>query len=379
MVGGAEFCERETRYRDFDALSSTGSICFDVCDEGRMEGWRAGPRARKPCGGERNGKIRATLGQERRSALKILIIGSDNDWRMERATERALNRAGHRTLLIDDRRAKRLIGRRLTQRWARFHARRFKPDFVFLSKCLALEPETVENIIRGKPNAMWYHDPQWYRDVSRPDTTFFVTGFDAEWRALGLPAKYLPAAGDSRIQPVPRDERYAAEVAFIGTGYDPARAALLLGLSARYDVRVWGPGWDEWRLPLKWNGKSVEGEKFAAVCSSSRITLGINPARAEGGSNYTSDRTWMVMLAGAFYLGQGTPGTRRMLLDGEHCAWYDDASSCLDQCSRYLRDAGARERIRRTGEKFVRAHHSYDQRIANLLSGESWVNPIGNT
>lgn len=69
------------------------------------------------------------------------MIGSDNPWRMEAAVERAFRRAGHETLLVDDRRIKRLVGRRLTQRWARRHANSFRPDFVFLSKCLALDPE----------------------------------------------------------------------------------------------------------------------------------------------------------------------------------------------------------------------------------------------
>ena len=307
---------------------------------------------------------------------------------MERATERALNRAGHRTLLIDDRRAKRLLGWNLTQRWALFNARRFRPDFVFLSKCLALDPETVAGIINGKPNAMWYHDPQWYRNADRPDIghvvsigklsrTFFVSGFDAEWRALGLPAKYLPAAGDAAIKPVAHDPRFASDVTFIGTGYDPARSAILLEVAKKHRLRVWGLGWEKWRDPLHWTGKPVEGKQFAAVCSSSKITLGINPALAMGGSNYTSDRTWMVMLAGAFYLGQGTPGTREMLLDGEHCGWYEDATDCVAQCDRYLGDSTRRERIRANGERFVRANHTYDQRIANLLSGEAWTNPLG--
>jgi hypothetical protein len=306
---------------------------------------------------------------------------------MERATERALRRAGHDTLLIDDRRAKRLLGWRLTQRWALFHARRYEPDFVFLSKCLTLDPKTVTAIIDDKPNAMWYHDPQWYRNVDRLDIghiasvgklsrTFFVSGFDAEWRALGLPAKYLPAAGDAAIIPASFDARFASDVTFIGTGYDPARSAILLEVAKKHDVRVWGLGWEEWREPLKWSGKPVEGKKFAAVCSSSKITLGINPAIAKGGSNYTSDRTWMAILAGAFYLGQGTPGMREMLRDGEHCAWYDDAVDCVKQCDRYLGDAAAREKIRAAGEKFVRANHTYDQRIANLLSGEAWTNPL---
>ena len=54
-------------------------------------------------------------------SLRILLVGSDNPWRMEAA---------------------------LTQRWAKWNAGRFKPDFAFLSKCLALDPETVMELVQ---------------------------------------------------------------------------------------------------------------------------------------------------------------------------------------------------------------------------------------
>jgi len=319
--------------------------------------------------------------------LRILLVGSDNSWRMEAAVERAFKRHGHTTLLIDDRRMKRKIGRPLTQRWARWSAKRFRPDFVFLSKCLGLDPETVIDIVDGKPNAMWYHDPQWHGDLHRPEIahiatigrlarTFFVTGFESEWRAHGLNARFLPAAGDAGIHPVKPDPAFSSDIAFIGTGYDRDRAALLLEVAQRHRVRVWGPGWKEWKRPLNWKGKSVEGRDFAAVCSSSKIVLGINPTRAFGGVSYTSDRTWMVMLAGGFYLAQRTPGVAAMLRDGEHCAFYDDAASCISQCTKYLPDSAERNRMRMAGEAFVRAHHTYDQRAGNILEDREFVNPL---
>ena len=306
---------------------------------------------------------------------------------MERATERALRRAGHKTLLLDDRRTKRLIGWKLTQRWLASRASRFKADFVLLSKCLALDPETVAEVIEGKPNAMWYHDPQWYKSTSRPDIahivkigklaqTFFVTGFEAEWKKLGLRARFLPAAGDRDIRPQPPQKKFESDISFIGTGYDPTRAAFLLKIAKKYDLKVWGKGWEEWRKPLNWGGRPVERLEFAAVCSSSKISLGVNPDRAKGGSTYTSDRTWMVILAGGFYLGHGTPGLTEMLREGDHCAWYKDVDTCLAQCSYYLHNAAQRERVRREGQAFVREHHTYDQRIHNLLSGEAFVNPL---
>ncbi len=319
--------------------------------------------------------------------MRIVMIGSNNPWRMEAALERAFRRADHETLLIDDRRVKRLIGKSLTQRWARRHAKNFRPDFVFLSKCLALEPATVAEIIHDLPNAMWYHDPQWYGDLNRPDIahiatigklarTFFVTGFVSEWRANGLSAKFLPAAGDEAIHPVPGDSRYAADVTFIGTAYDAKRAEFLVSLAQHLDVTVWGLGWAPWQGRLDWRGRPVEGKEFAAVCSSSRIVLGVNPARATGGTNYTSDRTWMVMLAGGFYLGEHSPGMAAMLEDGVHCAWYHDLDSCISRSLHYLASKPERETIRERGEQFVRANHTYDQRVPFLLEDREWVSPL---
>jgi len=316
------------------------------------------------------------------------MIGNHHSWRWEGGTERALKRAGHKTLLVDDRRVKRAIGRKLTQKWVLSRARRFRPDFVILSKCPALDLDTVATIIDGKPNAMWYQDPQYHKSTYRPDIahvvavgklsqTFFVSGFAAEWKALGLPAKFLPAAGDRELKPVETKKEYHSDVSFIGTGYDPTRAQFLLKVAKKYDLKVWGEGWEKWRKPLHWSGRPVEGKKFAAVCSSSNISLGINPGRAKGGTNYTSDRTWMVILGGGFYLGHGTPGLTEMLREGDHCAWYQDIDSCLEKISYYLEKPAQRERIRREGQVFVRQHHTFDQRIHNLLSGEEFVNPLG--
>jgi hypothetical protein len=308
---------------------------------------------------------------------------------MERGTERALRRAGHKTRLIDDRRARRLLGAKLSQRWVLSKAKSFDPDFVLLSKCHGLVSETVARIVEGRDNAMWYHDAQWHRSIYRPDIahivkigklskTFFVSGFEKEWAALGLRAKFLPSCADARIRPVPVSKQFASDVAFIGTGYDPSRANFLMKVANKFDLRVWGSGWEEWRQRLKWSGRPIEGKEFAAVCSSSKIVLGVNPARyAADSGNTTSDRTWMTILAGGFFLGHGTPELKKMLRDGDHCAWYTDVDTCLAQIEYYLRKPEQRERIRREGQGFVREHHTFDQRIHNLLSGEAFVNPLG--
>jgi len=321
-------------------------------------------------------------------ALRVLIIGSNKKWRMERSTERALKRAGHATRLFDDKRSKQLFGAGLTQRRALSVARSFKPDFVLLGKCQSLALETVNEIISAKPNAMWYHDPPSFRNIKRPDVahvanvgrmsqTFFVSGFVEEWKKLGLPAKFLPSAADQQLGPRNPKKEWASDVAFIGTGYDRSRAAFLAKVAKRFELKTWGLGWKEWRKEINWTGRAVYGPEFATVCSSTKIVLGINPLIARGATNYTSDRTWMVIQAGGLYLGESTDGITTLLREGDHCGWYKDLEECLTRCAYYLANPATRERVRRQGQHFVSEHHTFDQRIHNLLSGEAFHNPLG--
>jgi hypothetical protein len=315
--------------------------------------------------------------------MKVLIIGSDNPWRMEAAVERALPRAGHVPRLFDDRRMRRLVGFRLTQVVTRQVYRRFRPDFVILSKCHGLSLETVAYLVRDVPSAMWYHDRTQntaevarIASVARLAGTFFVTGWADEWRAHGLKVRFLPAAGAREIVPVAPSPRFAADASFIGTGYDEERARFLVELSRDVRVRVWGPAWTAWRDQLDWSAPNVEGKDFAAVCSSATCTLGILPAVARGASTYASDRMWMTILAGGYYLGPETPGIGAMLIGGQHCAWYTSVDDCRKQVKHAVRHPAETARIRAGGERFVREHHTYDARVPLLLSDREWVNPL---
>jgi len=321
--------------------------------------------------------------------VRVLIVGTGTKWGMERGTQRALVRDGHTTRLFDDKRSSKLLGRRLTQRRALSAARRFRPDFVILGKCPGLDPATVEGMIAGKPNAMWHHDAPSYRNLNRPDVahvaaigkvaaTFFVSGFVDEWARLGLRAKFLPSCADKELGPTKSQKRFESDVAFIGSGSDRSRATFLVKVAKRFDLKVWGPGWQEWRKQLNWGARAVYGPDFARVCSSAKIVLGINPLIARGGTNYTSERTWMVIQAGGLYLGQATDGMTELLREGDHCAWYKDLEQCLERCAYYLANPATRERVRLQGQHFVDEHHTYDQRIHNILAGEEFVNPLGH-
>jgi hypothetical protein len=235
---------------------------------------------------------------------------------------------------------------------------------------------------------MWYMDPQWFREIDRWDVghvlevarmadTFHVSGFEDEWVRLGTNAKFLPAAGDQAIVPVPRDPDYAAQAAFVGRGYDADRAEFLARIKrAGVHLRTWGQAWDPWAKDVGWTGRVVEGEEFSKVCSSSDVTLGIHPTRAAGATNYTSNRVWITCLGGGFYLGPRTPGIDALLKGGEHCDYYDDVDDCIARIKRWSEDPVGREQVRAAGEAFVRRHHTFDDRAKHILSGERWVSPL---
>jgi hypothetical protein len=321
--------------------------------------------------------------------LRVLIVGSASKWGMERGTQRALVRDGHTTRLFDDTRVRKLLGAGLTQKRALAVARSFKPDFVLLGTCPALHLATVEGILAGRHNAMWYHDAPSYRYINRPDVahvaavgrlaqSFFVSGFVDEWTQLGMRAKFLPSAADKELGPRAPNKRFASDVAFIGSGSDRGRAAFLIKLAKRFDLKVWGKGWEEWRKQLNWSARPVYGHDFSTVCSSAKIILGVNPQTARTATNYASDRTWKTIHAGGFYLGQATEGVMTLLSEGDHCAWYKDLESCIERCTYYLANPATRERVRLQGQHFVAEHHTYDQRIHNILAGEEFVNPLGH-
>jgi hypothetical protein len=319
--------------------------------------------------------------------MRILLLGSARAWRIESCFERAFRRAGHQTLLLDDRRLARRMGRAAAQRWVRFRAGRFKADFVLLSKCLGLELETVAGLVGDRESAMWYSDAQWHTHVeSRADIrhiaavarlapALWVPAFVEQWRALGYDARWLPFAGDRDIEAVPKSPALSSEIAFLGTGYDEERARFLIALSKHFRVRVWGKGWERWASELDWSGHPVEGRAFAEVCSSACLTLGVTAANARGNPFYT-DRMFLVMLAGGLYLGENGEGSERMLADGVHCAWYDSLDDCIGQARRHVSDAALRNRVRARGEQFVREHHTYDQRVPHFLTGHPYEPPL---
>ncbi len=319
--------------------------------------------------------------------MRVLILGRSRTSSAESSIQRALLRAGHAVALVDDRRTAQRAGRRLAGVWLRARMRAFRPDRLIVGKGRYVEPEVLAEACAGRRSVMWYHDlrvpplDDIVERATRVDLVFLTAaGQIPEYEARGVRrVLFLPGALDAWMEgPAEPARELATDVAFVGAGYDAYRAGLLVRLARRFRLRVWGPGWEPWSNQLDWAGRPARGPDLARICASARIVLGIDPSfqMAAPVRGYASNRMWRIAGCGGFFLGHASPGMRELLADGEHCAWYDDEEHAFAQIDRYLADEAARRRIRAEGRAFVAAHHTFDQRVENLLAGLPFVNPL---
>ncbi len=173
--------------------------------------------------------------------------------------------------------------------------------------------------------------------------------FVAVLRAAGHPHAYwLPLACDPEIHRH-HDVSVRYDIGFVGAagrGYE-RRRALLAQLGRHYTL------------------SEVEQQytptEMAEVYSASRVVFNcslrheVNMRVFEGpaaGTALLTDR-----------IGNGLT---ELLVDGEHAVMYED-SEVVELAGRLLRDEPWRRRIARQGYEHVRAHHTYDHRVDQML------------
>lgn len=323
--------------------------------------------------------------------MRVVVVGRTKYLRVESGLARALRRAGHAAIQIDDRKLRQRIGRNAGTTWLRAKVALYRPDHLIMFKPLDVEPWALESIRRHT------HITQWYRDLTPPPDpdldrlvararhahdVFLTAGGQApEWHARGVrKVSWLPNAADRDVdKPLPPDPSLQCDVAFIGRGVWPgpdySRAEFLCRLAEKFHVRVWGEEWDRWAKQLHWDGSTAYGDKFARICASAKIVIDIQPALWAKVSDplYSSNRMVRVMSCGGFCLSQGAPDLQRLFREGEHAAWYQTDDDAFTQIDKYLANDALRENARVAGRDHVHANHMIDNRVHHLLTGENYT------
>ena len=267
-------------------------------------------------------------------------------------------------------------------------ATEFKPDFIHLGKCELVLGSAVQEIknriktvvIHFYGDFRWEPQP-WVVDIGRfADTTLFNYTDEkimSKYRAAGVNdiGGFWDAGADPDVF-YPRDVPKTMDVLFMGNnldiphdGYDARRRLIEQSLEAGHNVHLFGSSWEY----LKQSGfdnvrlhSFVTEERFAEVCSSACIALGINGVNDI--EMYASwRRTVNTMASGAFHLTHYVPGMERLFENMKHLVWFKSIPEAVELISHYLAHDDEREQIARAGRKEVLVNHTWDSRIGHMI------------
>lgn len=237
-----------------------------------------------------------------------------------------------------------------------------------------ITPHMVAEARNAKPDALWLN---WNGDVdergliSEPmlamlrlyDLQLTVNASVLPTYAReGIPAAYWQIGYEPVPDTLPKADKF--DVVFLGNAYSQQRRALgdtlmQLGVNAG----LFGAGWAQ-----------AQGETLydfaagAALYRSSKIAIGDNQYAARG---FVSNRLFEALANGAFLLHQRVDGLEALtgLCADEHYVEWTDFDDLRAKVAYWLDDKRSKERarIRKQGEAFVRQHHSFDARLAQLF------------
>jgi hypothetical protein len=278
---------------------------------------------------------------------------------------------------------RRWLGERWMRAWVRRKFERFAPDAVVSFFC-DVPSDLFAELHAGCRTAIWNEecvvplDPglrAWMEhcDVLCLNNTAQIDDYHAlgaaqvEFVMSGYsPQVHRPVDLAGLSAPEPRGQLY--DLVFIGSpGHGEHRAEMVMSLAERFDVHVFGRGWDRWRkssAKLHLHGAARPAD-FARICAQARIVLGMNWINSV--PFYFSNRTWMTLGCGGFHLTHYVPGLEQVFGQGEHLVWFREFGELKDLAERFLREPRLRQKIARAGHEFVRARHTYAHRMAHLL------------
>lgn len=184
-----------------------------------------------------------------------------------------------------------------------------------------------------------------------------------KYEQLGIQSAYWQV-GYEPINETKLPEMAAHDVLFQGDNYGQKRRAfgtLLRGLP--YNVGIYGRGW-----------AFADGETLydfaaaAALIRAAKIVVGDNQYNGYG---FVSNRVFETLAHGGFLLHQTVDGMEQLLglRDGVHYVAWSDEADLQEKIRYWLEPKHAKERadIASKGQQFVRAFHSFDNRVRDLF------------
>jgi len=263
---------------------------------------------------------------------------------------------------------------------------RFEPDLVFTDAGWGIAHKLLP-VLKKKhlPHIYWaIEDPPYLESLSmayaRQADAVFTTCRESisTYRQKGIYAELLMfACHPSYHRRVEPDHHFNHDIAFVGNNYFefPARlwgAQTLLRplLDSEHNIRIYGNEWwlDENRpffiRPDQYGGY-LGNEELPVLCSSVPIVLGLHSVADS--KTMMSMRVFEILGSGGFFISQWTPAVEHLFRNHHHLVWSKSADETLELVDYYLQNPAARERIAVQGQQEVYEHHTYHQRVQEIM------------
>ena len=161
------------------------------------------------------------------------------------------------------------------------------------------------------------------------------------------------------------DPKLARDVIFVGSyGYHREwsyRPTLIDNLRQRYGARF---------TLINQNTQETRGHGLNTIYASAKVAVGDCCCLGFKHPNYWSDRLPETLGRGGFLIHPHIPGMDDHFTPGEHVVTYqfNDWDGLYRTIDFYLEHDAEREQIRRAGHEYVKAHHTYTNRMQALIA-----------
>jgi len=249
---------------------------------------------------------------------------------------------------------------------------------MLVNKAPELTPDRISQIrAMGIKVVWWTFDymlvpgiKEWFVPSARASNMCFMTdGYDSDnaYKNAGIRRLELHQGYDvdmhrpyQHLELSDEDHRtYDCDIAFLGSDYTPMRKELIRFLSQTYGSRFkhWGSG----------NGLryGLWGKEFSKAMACSKIIIGDNFVNNVPG--YWSDRVYLTLACGGFFLTRYVEGIEKEFTPGKHLDIWHDFEDLKCKIAKYLDNSELRNSIAQAGQDLVLNRDSYDSRVKGVF------------
>jgi spore maturation protein CgeB len=178
---------------------------------------------------------------------------------------------------------------------------------------------------------------------------------------------YLPMAFDNNLQEFPVQSTPRMPLSFMGAPY-PNRVRLLEKL-ARYDLKIYGEGWNRHPIPgIVTGDRYITEAEARGIYRDTRINLNLHSSMDPNtiGGDFVNPRTFELAGLGCFQLSDSRELLPPLYSEDEVVRFVDEAKLC-EKIEYYLEHENERKEITANARRKTLRHHLYEHRVAEIM------------